>query len=52
MASGAERCWRCNVQWAEEDEPQTTLRLVAGSTEDRSTPDVEVAAARRAAGRR
>jgi len=41
MASGAESCWHCGVQWAQEAGPPTRLRLVAGGAEDRSRPDVE-----------
>jgi hypothetical protein len=29
MASGTDTCWRCGVQWASEDQPATTLRLVS-----------------------
>jgi hypothetical protein len=64
MASGTESCWRCGVQWAQEDEPPTTLRLVTGGAANRSRSDFErrideggafgsdLAVARRAAVRR
>jgi predicted amidophosphoribosyltransferase len=29
MASGAATCWRCGVEWAQEAQPPTTLRLVS-----------------------
>lgn len=40
MASAAETCWRCGVQWASEDRPATTLRLVSAGTpgEGRAAP--------------
>ena len=41
MASGAESCWHCGVQWAQEAGPRTVLRLIAGGAEHRSRPDVE-----------
>jgi len=28
MASGADACWRCGVEWATEAQPPATLRLV------------------------
>ncbi len=28
MASAADSCWRCGVEWAPEAAPPTTLRLV------------------------
>jgi len=43
MASGADICWHCGVQWAPEDAPATTLRLVPD--EQPSVPDQRVAAA-------
>jgi hypothetical protein len=64
MASGTVSCWRCGVQWAQEDQPPTRLRLIAGGAQDHSRSDVErwaneggsfgsdVAVARRAAVRR
>ena len=27
-------CWRCGAQWAVEDAPQTTLRVIAGGRID------------------
>jgi hypothetical protein len=65
MASGVGACWRCGAQWAQESQPSTTLRLVAGhAAGDQSRSDVErwtneggtfrsdVAVPRRAAARR
>jgi predicted amidophosphoribosyltransferase len=37
MAGQESRCWRCGVEWASEDEPHTTLRLVSS----RSLPEPE-----------
>jgi hypothetical protein len=34
MASGAGTCWRCGVEWASEDGPATTLRLVRSARSD------------------
>jgi hypothetical protein len=30
MAGQNDTCWRCGAQWASEDVPPTTLRLIAG----------------------
>jgi hypothetical protein len=30
MAGHDDRCWRCGVEWASEQAPATTLRLVPG----------------------
>ena len=30
MASQEDKCWRCGVEWASEDGPRTTLRLIPG----------------------
>jgi hypothetical protein len=30
MARQEDTCWRCGTQWASEEEPRTTLKLVAG----------------------
>ena len=30
MARQQDACWRCGAQWASEDVPRTTLRLIAG----------------------
>jgi hypothetical protein len=34
MARQEETCWRCGTRWASEDQPQTTLRLIAGGRRD------------------
>jgi predicted amidophosphoribosyltransferase len=39
MASGADACWRCGVEWATEAQPPATLRLVpAVQPEEHSSP--------------
>jgi hypothetical protein len=30
MAGQDDRCWRCGVEWAPEEGPRTTLRLIRG----------------------
>jgi hypothetical protein len=30
MASQEDTCWRCGTQWAGEEGPRTTLRVIAG----------------------
>jgi hypothetical protein len=40
MASGADTCWRCGVEWATEDQPPTTLRLVPSDV-DRTVAPVQ-----------
>jgi hypothetical protein len=30
MAGQEDECWRCGVQWASEDGPRTTLRMIRG----------------------
>ena len=62
--SATDSCGRHGVQWATEEQPRPTLRLVAGGADDNARSDVErwineggtfrsdVAVARRAAARR
>ncbi len=40
MARQEALCWRCGAQWAAEDEPRTTLKLVVGGAqaEDSARP--------------
>ena len=45
MASGEDTCWRCGVEWAAEDPPTTTLRLVAPLPADAPVPQPAHAAA-------
>ena len=40
MARQEDRCWRCGSEWASEDEPRTTLRLIPGDA-DRRVEDAE-----------
>jgi predicted amidophosphoribosyltransferase len=46
MARQEDTCWRCGTQWASEDGPRTTLRVIAGGArvEDRPEPAIAVAA--------
>ena len=46
MARQEDTCWRCGTQWASEDGPRTTLRLITGGAqaEDRPEPAIAVAA--------
>jgi hypothetical protein len=30
MARQEDTCWRCGTEWGSEDEPRTTLHLIAG----------------------
>jgi hypothetical protein len=30
MARQVDACWRCGIEWAPEEEPRTTLRLILG----------------------
>jgi hypothetical protein len=41
MASEVDGCWRCGVQWAREEQPRPTLRLLAGGADEHARPDVE-----------
>ena len=44
MARQEDTCWRCGTQWASEDEPQPTLRLIAGGVrDDPAAPAIAVA---------
>jgi hypothetical protein len=44
MASGVDTCWRCGVEWATEDQPPATLRLVpSGSSADPALSPAEPA---------
>jgi RNA polymerase subunit RPABC4/transcription elongation factor Spt4 len=36
MARQEDSCWRCGTQWASEDDPGTTLTLIAGGASDRA----------------
>jgi hypothetical protein len=41
MARQEDACWRCGAQWASEDVPQTTLRVIAGGQLVRDAARVE-----------
>ena len=34
MQGQADACWRCGVEWAQEETPRTTLRLVPADAPD------------------
>jgi len=40
MASQEGTCWRCGTEWATEDAPRTTLRLIVGGAQ-RAADDSE-----------
>jgi hypothetical protein len=42
LARQEDTCWRCGTQWAAEDGPRTTLRVIAGGAqvEDRPAPAI------------
>jgi hypothetical protein len=40
MARQEDSCWRCGTEWASEDEPRTTLRLIRGDAH-RQVEDAE-----------
>ena len=46
MACQEDTCWRCGTQWASEDGPRTTLKVIAGGAQadDRPEPAIAVAA--------
>jgi hypothetical protein len=33
MARQEDSCWRCGTRWASEDEPRTTLKVLAGGAD-------------------
>jgi hypothetical protein len=49
LARQEDMCWRCGTQWAAEDEPRTTLTVIAGGAgaevADRPRPMTAVARA-------
>jgi hypothetical protein len=47
MARQEDSCWRCGVQWASEDGPRTTLRVLAGGAPVEVRPDPAIAVAAR-----
>jgi hypothetical protein len=53
LARQEDTCWRCGTQWASEDEPRTTLTVIAGGApaQDRPAPAIAVAAEAVASGR-
>ena len=36
MAAQEDTCWRCGVEWASEEGPRTTLRLISGDAPART----------------
>ena len=47
MASQEDKCWRCGVEWASEDGPRTTLRLIPSGppTQAEDPPDRSIVVA-------
>jgi hypothetical protein len=45
MARQEDRCWRCGTQWATEDGPRTTLKVIAGGAQVQERPDPAIAVA-------
>lgn len=45
MAGQEARCWRCGVEWASEEAPPTTLRLIRGGapSQGEALPDPPIA---------
>ena len=39
MARQEDTCWRCGTQWAYEDAPRPTLRVIAGGLSDAQQTD-------------
>jgi hypothetical protein len=46
MARQEDSCWRCGAQWATEDAPLTTLRVIAGGRAERPSAELALAEAR------
>jgi hypothetical protein len=43
MARQEQTCWRCGAQWASEDQPRTTLRVLEGGGTVESAPAIAAA---------
>jgi hypothetical protein len=48
MARQEDTCWRCGTQWASEDDPRTTLTVIAGAAQVDEHPGQAIAVATRA----
>jgi hypothetical protein len=49
MARQEETRWRCGTEWASEDAPRTTLKVIRGGAQAADRPEPAIAAATRAA---
>ena len=49
MARQEDTCWRCGTEWASEDAPRTTLRVIAGGQPAAERAELAIAVAARAA---
>jgi hypothetical protein len=49
MARQEDSCWRCGTQWASEDGPRTTLKVIVGGAQAAPRPEPAIAVAARAA---
>lgn len=44
MSRQEDRCWRCGARWSTEEEPRTTLRVIAGGASTNAARDSSLAA--------
>ena len=49
MARQEDACWRCGTEWASEDAPRTTLKVIAGGAQAADPPEPATAVAAHAA---
>jgi hypothetical protein len=49
MARQEDTCWLCGTQWAAEDGPRTTLKVITGGAQAGDRPEPAIAVAARAA---
>jgi hypothetical protein len=49
MARQEDACWRCGTEWASEDAPTTTLKVIPGGARPANREEPAIAVAARAA---
>ena len=49
MARQEDTCWRCGTEWASEDAPRTTLKVIPGGAQAANRAEPAIAVAARAA---
>ena len=49
MARQEDTCWRCGTEWASEDAPRTTLKVIPGGAHAANRKEPAIAVAARAA---